>query len=105
MPKTSAYSYINVAATLDRRDIKALWDGDDAIVVTQGADAGTGLIGADGSGIFSISADRSATISIAAARAASWASRKRFTRPRRTSARALPTSLRPLLPSGCSAIA
>lgn len=64
MPKTSAYSYINVAATLDRRDIKALWDGDDAIVVTQGADAGTGLIGADGSGIFSISADRSATISI-----------------------------------------
>ena len=64
MAKTSAYSYINVSATLDRRDVKSLWDGDDAIVVTQGADAGTGLIGADGSGIFSISADRSATISV-----------------------------------------
>lgn len=64
MAKTSAYSFINVSATLDRRDIKAPWDGDDALVVTQGADAGTGVIGADGSGIFSISADKSAQISI-----------------------------------------
>lgn len=64
MPKTTAYSMINVSATLDRRDVKGLWDGDDAIVVTPGADAGTGLIGADGSGIFSISADQSATISV-----------------------------------------
>lgn len=64
MPKTTAYSMINVSATIDRRDVQGLWDGDDAIVVTPGADIGTGLIGADGSGIFSISADRSAQISV-----------------------------------------
>ena len=64
MAKTSAYSMINVSATLDRRDVKGLWDGDDAIVVTQGSDVGTGLVGADGSSIFSISADQSAQISI-----------------------------------------
>jgi hypothetical protein len=55
---------INVSATLDRRDVKGLWDGDDAISVTEGADVGTGLVGADGSSIFSISADQSAQISI-----------------------------------------
>lgn len=64
MAKTSAYSFINVSATLDRRDIKGFWEGDDAIVVTQGADVGTPLVGADGSSIFSISADQSAQISI-----------------------------------------
>lgn len=64
MAKTSAYSMINVSATLDRRDVKGLWDGDDAIVVTQGSDVGTGMVGADGSSIFSISADQSAQISI-----------------------------------------
>jgi hypothetical protein len=55
---------INVSATLDRRDVKGLWDGDDTIVVTQGADVGTGLVGAAGDSIFSISADRSAQISV-----------------------------------------
>ena len=64
MAKTSAYSMINVSATLDRRDVKGLWDGDDTIVVTQGSDVGEGLVGADGSSIFSISADQSAEISI-----------------------------------------
>lgn len=64
MAKTSAYSMINVSATLDRRDVKGLWDGDDAIVVTQGSDVSTGLVGADGSSIVSISADQSAQISI-----------------------------------------
>jgi hypothetical protein len=64
MAKTSAYSMINVSATLDRRDVKGLWDGDDAIVVSQGADVSTMLIGADGSSIVSISADHSAQISV-----------------------------------------
>lgn len=64
MAKTSAYSMINVSATLDRRDVKGLWDGDDAIVVTMNSDVGEILVGADGSSIFSISADQSAEISI-----------------------------------------
>lgn len=64
MARTTAYSMINVVATLDRKEIQAPWDGDDAIVVTTGGDRGTGLIGAAGDGIFSVSADQSATISI-----------------------------------------
>lgn len=64
MARSTAYSYINVSATLDRRDIKGLWDGDDPIVVTPGADISTGIVGADGSSIVSISADQSAQISI-----------------------------------------
>lgn len=64
MAISSAYSFANVSATLDGRQVQGAWDGDDAIVVSPGADRGTGLIGADGSGIFSISADKSATISI-----------------------------------------
>lgn len=62
--KTSAYSMLAVAATLDGLQVQGLWDGDDAIVVTEGADVGTGLVGADGSSIFSQSADNSARISI-----------------------------------------
>jgi hypothetical protein len=61
---STAYSFLNVSATIDRRDVIGGWDGDDAIVVTPGADAGTGLIGANGDGIFSISADQSASISV-----------------------------------------
>ncbi|MEH7876964.1 phage protein [Rhizobium laguerreae] len=64
MGNSTAYSFINVSATLDGQTVQGLWDGDDAIVVTQGADAGTGIVGADGSGIFSISADKSAQISV-----------------------------------------
>lgn len=64
MPTNSAYSMVNVSATLDGRQILGLWDGDDAIVATPGADIGSMLIGADGSSIFSQSSDRSARISI-----------------------------------------
>jgi hypothetical protein len=64
MATTTAYSFINVSATVDGQQVQSPWDGDDALVVTQGADAGQGIVGADGSGIFSISADRSATISV-----------------------------------------
>ena len=60
----SSYSYINVAATLDGQIVQGLWDGDDAIVVTQSSDSGTGMTGADGSSIFSVSASKAATISI-----------------------------------------
>lgn len=64
MGTSTAYSFVNVSATLDGQKVQGLWDGDDAIVVTQGADAGSGLVGADGSSIFSISADNSAQISV-----------------------------------------
>lgn len=62
MAISSAYSMSNVAATIDGREVIGFWDGDDAVTVAQGADKGTGVIGADGSGIFSISANKSATI-------------------------------------------
>jgi hypothetical protein len=55
---------INVAATLDGLAVRGLWDGDDAVTVEQGADVGTGLVGADGSSIFSQSADKSARITV-----------------------------------------
>jgi hypothetical protein len=63
MAKSSVYSALNVVAVLDGLNVVGLWDGDDAIVVTPGADIGVGLVGADGSSIFSQSADRSARIS------------------------------------------
>lgn len=64
MARTSAYSHLNVASTLDGLAVRGLWDGDDAVTVEQGADVGTGLVGADGSSIFSQSADKSARITI-----------------------------------------
>lgn len=64
MPASTAFAMKNVTAAVDQRQIIGLWDGDDAIVVTRGADLGEMLIGADGSGIFSISSDQSAQISL-----------------------------------------
>ena len=64
MAQTTAYSMLNVAATLDGVAVRGLFDGDDAIMVTQGADVGTMLVGADGSSLFSQTADRSAQISV-----------------------------------------
>lgn len=64
MARTAAYSSKNVTATLDGVQVIGLWDGDDAILVTPGVERGVGLVGADGSSIFSISPDQSATISV-----------------------------------------
>ena len=64
MPTSTAYSAVNLSVAVDQRQVIGLWDGDDAVVVTRGADLGTMMIGADGSGLMSISADRSAQISI-----------------------------------------
>lgn len=64
MARTSAYSYINVTATIDRRIIQGLWEGDDAVEVAYNEDRGVGITGADGSSLFSISADNSASITI-----------------------------------------
>jgi hypothetical protein len=64
MAINTAYGIVNVANTVDGQQVQGLWDGDDAFVITQGAEKGSMLIGADGSGLFSISADKSATITI-----------------------------------------
>ena len=61
---TIAYSMLNVTATLDGRRVVGLMDGDNAIQTSPGADVGTMLIGADGTGLFSQSADKSATITL-----------------------------------------
>lgn len=62
--RTSSYSYINVTATIDRRTIQGLWDGDDAVEVSYSEDRGTGITGADGNSLFSISANQSASVTI-----------------------------------------
>ena len=64
MPQTSAYGMQNVSASVDGQKVVGLWDGDDPISVAPAADKGTGLVGADGAGIFSVSANRGATITI-----------------------------------------
>ncbi|GFO81223.1 MAG: hypothetical protein A49_08500 [Methyloceanibacter sp.] len=63
MAKTTAYSMINVQATLDGIAVRGFWDGDDAMTVTV-ADVGEMLVGAGGDSIFSQSADQSAEITI-----------------------------------------
>lgn len=55
---------LHVVATLDGQRVRGLFDGDDAISVSPGADVGTGLVGADSCALFSQSADRSAAIAI-----------------------------------------
>lgn len=64
MVMTTAYSMINVVAVVDGLPVLGLFDGDNAIQVSQGSDAGTMLVGADGSSLFSQSSDRSAQITI-----------------------------------------
>ncbi|WP_413814232.1 phage structural protein [Aureimonas sp. Leaf427] len=60
----TSYSFGNVTATLNGREVIGLWDGDDCITVEEGADIGSGIVGADGSTIFSQMVDRSATITL-----------------------------------------
>lgn len=62
--KTTSYSMLNVAATIDHRQILGFWDGDDVVVVAENSDVSTLLIGADGSSLVSVSADHAAQISI-----------------------------------------
>lgn len=64
MPKTSAYSAVNLMSVLDGVAVDGYWDGDNAIQVDQGVDAGTGLVGVQGDSIFSQTADRSASVTL-----------------------------------------
>ena len=64
MAKSSVYSFLNVAATLNGLKVVGPWEGDDALVITPMTDIGTMTVGAGGSGIFSQHANRGATISL-----------------------------------------
>lgn len=61
---TTAFSFEETTATVAGQEIYGFFEGDDAVSVEQGASVGTGIIGADGSGIFSQSSDRSAMITL-----------------------------------------
>lgn len=61
---SSAYSMKNVTITIDGQMVNGLWDGDDAVQVAPLVDVGTGMVGADGSSIFSHHANEGATITI-----------------------------------------
>lgn len=62
MGDITTYSNKAVQASLDGRDVRGLWEGDDVISVERRSDRGTPMVGADGASIFSTSADESATI-------------------------------------------
>lgn len=64
MPKTSSYTAINLAVSLDGVAVIGLFDGDNAIQVDQNVDAGVGLVGVQGDSIFSQTADRSASVTL-----------------------------------------
>lgn len=64
MALSTAYSALNVSATLNQQAVSGLWDGDDAIVIAPLSDIGSMIVGADGSSIFSQSANKGATITL-----------------------------------------
>jgi len=64
MAKSSTYSMKNVQATLDGQSVVGFWDGDDAVTVEMVDDVGTGMVGADGSSIFSHRAGNAHTITL-----------------------------------------
>jgi hypothetical protein len=62
--RVTTYSMKNVQATLDGLTVEGFWDGDDAVQVEENADIGSGLVGADGASIFSVSTDNAAQITL-----------------------------------------
>lgn len=62
--KSTTYSFEHVVCTIDGLRAFGFWEGDDAAQVAPGGDAGAGMVGADGSSIFSVSANRSAQITL-----------------------------------------
>lgn len=64
MAEVSAYSALNVAATVDGQAVQGLWEGDNAIEVQKSVDIGSLMVGVQGDAIFSQTANRSARITI-----------------------------------------
>lgn len=58
------YSFLNVKATLNGREITGLWEGDDAIEIEERSQVANDLVGADGAAIVSVTADQSVYIRI-----------------------------------------
>jgi hypothetical protein len=63
-PPLTLYSFMNVVATVDGRQVIGFWEGDDAVVVERQTDLGTALTGADGASVVSITADQTATVTL-----------------------------------------
>lgn len=63
-PPLTLYSMMNVAVTIDGRQVIGLWEGDDAVVIERPTDLGTPLTGADGASVVSITADQTATVTL-----------------------------------------
>lgn len=64
MAQVSAFTFINVAATLDGLAVRGFYDGNDVVSVEQVDDVGSLLVGADGSALFSQFASRAAQITL-----------------------------------------
>lgn len=58
------YSFLNVKATINGRDVTGLWEGDDAIEIEERSQVANDLVGADGAAIVSVTADQSAIVRI-----------------------------------------
>jgi hypothetical protein len=61
-PALTVYAYANLAVTIDGRDVRGLWEGDDVVVIERPTDLGTPLTGADGASVVSISSDQTAQV-------------------------------------------
>lgn len=64
MPDITTYNARNCQVTLDGRDVRGFWEGDDAVTVERSVDRSTAMVGADGKAVVSTSADESATITL-----------------------------------------
>lgn len=61
---TTAYSFRNVAVTVDGRPVDGFWSGDDCVTVARNSDNIEPIVGADGNATVSISADDSVMITL-----------------------------------------
>lgn len=58
------YSFLDVAAYLNKSLVEGLWEGDDAIIVEPAADISSAIVGADGTPLISVTANRAANITL-----------------------------------------
>lgn len=64
MSDITTYAAKNCQVSLDGRDVRGLWEGDDAVQIERGSDRATHATGADGKVIVSTSADETAMITL-----------------------------------------
>ncbi|KRE13435.1 hypothetical protein ASE63_18315 [Bosea sp. Root381] len=58
------YGFLNVALTIDGRQVIGWSEGDDAVLVERSTDLGSALTGADRASVVSITADQTTAITI-----------------------------------------